>query len=102
MRDIRCELLVCLILIGVQTSLHAQSLGSIPASALPSSSPSSSTPDTHSAELARQLEALSSALAVTHRPLETAQQEREQLPEELSQIKRLRAPPQSKAAEAAR
>jgi TolA-binding protein len=99
MRDIRCELLACLILIGVQTSLHAQSLGSIPASALPSSSPSSSTPDTHSVELERKLEAISSALAVTHQQLEQSQQEMEQLREELSQIKRLLAATQSRPAE---
>jgi TolA-binding protein len=99
MRDIRCELLACLILIGVETSLHAQSLGSIPASALPSSSPSSSTPDTHSVELERKLEAISSALAVTHQQLEQSQQEMEQLREELSQIKRLLAATQSRPAE---
>src|SRR5260370_41312316 len=98
MRDIRCELLTCLILIAVQASSHAQSPGSIPASALPSSS-SSSTPDTHSVELERNLEAISSALAVTHQQLEQSQQEMEQLREELAQIKRLLAATQSRPAE---
>src|SRR5260370_10576545 len=95
MRDIRCELLTCLILIAVQASLHAQSPGSIPASALPSSS----TPDTHSVELERKLEAISSALAVTHQQLEQSQQEMEQLREELAQIKRLLAATQSGSVE---
>src|SRR6266403_2326196 len=93
MRDIRRELLTCLILIAVQTSLHAQSLGSIPASA----SPSSSASDTHSVELEQKLEAISSALAVTHQQLEQSQQEMEQLREELAQIKRLLAATQSGA-----
>src|SRR6267154_4832669 len=87
MRDIRCELLACLILIAVQPSLRAQSSGSIPASA----TPSSSSPDPHSVELERKLEAISSALAVTHQQLEQSQQEMEQLREELAQIKKLLA-----------
>src|SRR4030081_1160042 len=95
MRDIRHELLICLILIAVQNSLHAQSPGSIPASASPSSSPS----DTHSAELERKLEAISSALAVTHQQLEQSQQEMEQLREELAQIKKLLAATQSGSVE---
>src|SRR5260370_37847081 len=93
MRDIRCKLLTCLILIAVQASLQAQSPGSIPASA----PPSSSAPDTHSVELERKLEAISSALAVTHQQLEQSQQEMEQLREELAQIKRLLAATQSGA-----
>ncbi len=95
MRDTRRELLTCLILIAVQASLHAQSPGSIPASA----PPSSSTSDTHSVELERKLEAISSALAVTHQQLEQSQQEMEQLREELAQIKKLLAAPQSQSAE---
>jgi hypothetical protein len=95
MRDIRCELLTCLILIAGQASLHAQSSGSISVSA----PPSSSTPDTHSVELERKLEAISSALAVTHQQLEQSQQEMEQLREELAQIKKLLAATQSGSAE---
>jgi len=95
MRDIRRELLTCLILIAVQASLHAQSPGSIPVSG----SPSSSTSDTHSAELERKLEAISSALAVTHQQLEQSQQEMEQLREELAQIKKLLAATQSGSVE---
>jgi hypothetical protein len=95
MRDIRCELLACLILITVHTSLHAQSPDSIPASA----PPSSSSPDPHSVELERKLEAISSALAVTHQQLEQSQQEMEQLREELAQIKRLLAATQSGSVE---
>src|ERR1700738_2000074 len=91
MREIRCEFLTCLILIGVQASLHAQSPASIPVSA----PPSSSAPDTHSVELERKLEAISSALAVTHQQLEQSQQEMEQLREELAQIKELLAATQS-------
>src|SRR5216684_845363 len=87
MRDTRRELLTCLILIAVQASLHAQSPGSIPASA----PPSSSTSDTHSVELERKLEAISSALATTHQQLDQSQQEMEQLREELAQIKKLLA-----------
>lgn len=95
MRDFRCELLACLILIAVQTSLHAQSPSSIPASAVPGSS----SPDPHSVELERKLEAISSALAVTHQQLEQSQQEMEQLREELAQIKKLLATTQSGSGE---
>src|SRR5882757_3760136 len=87
MRHIRSELLTCLILIMMQASLRAQSPNAIPVSALPSSS----TPDAHSVELERKLEAISSALAVTHQQLEQSQQEMEQLREELAQIKKLLA-----------
>jgi hypothetical protein len=95
MRDFRGELLVCLILIAMQTSLHAQSPGSIPASA----TAASSSPDAHSVELERKLEAISSALAVTHQQLEQSQQEMEQLREELAQIKKLLAATQSGSGE---
>jgi hypothetical protein len=95
MRDIRHELLACLIVIAAQASLHAQSPGSIPVSA----PPSSSAPDTHSVELERKLEAISSALAVTHQQLEQSQQEMEQLREELTEIKKLLAATQSGAVE---
>src|ERR1700709_660448 len=95
MRDIRRELLTCLILIAAQASLHAQSPGSIPASA----PPSSSSQDPHSVELERKLEAISSALAVTHQQLQQSQQEMEQLREELAQIKKLLASTQSGAGE---
>jgi TolA-binding protein len=84
MKDIRCELLTCLILVAVQIPLCAQSTDSVPASA----SPSSSAADTHSVELERKLEAISSALAVTHQQLEQSQQEMEQLRQELVQIKK--------------
>jgi len=94
MRDFRCELLACLILIAMQTSLHAQSPSSIPASAVPGSSP-----DPHSVELERKLEAISSALAVTHQQLEQSQQEMEQLREELAEIKKLLATTQSGSGE---
>src|SRR6202048_284681 len=97
MREIRCEFLTCLILIGVQASLHAQSPASIPVPA----PPSSSTPDTHPVELERKLEAISSALAVTHQQLEQSQQEMEQLREELTQIKKLLAATQSGGVESA-
>ncbi len=93
MRDIRYELVACLILAVTQTPLYAQSVGS--ASALPSSS----TADTHSVELERKLEAISSALTVTHQQLEQSQKEMEQLREELAQIKKLLA--QSGQSEAA-
>src|SRR5258708_7116269 len=95
MRHIRRELLTCLILIAMQASLRAQSPDSIPVSALPSSS----TPDAHSVELERKLEAISSALAVTHQQLEQSQQEMEQLREELAEIKKLLAATQSGAVE---
>src|SRR5260370_35843429 len=95
MRDTRRELLTCLILIAVQASLHAQSPGSIPASA----PPSSSAPDTHSVELERKLEAISSALAVTHQQLEKAKQEMEQLRQDLAEIKKMLAATQSGSVE---
>ena len=95
MRDLRFELLTCLILIGAQASLQAQVPGSTSASA----PPSSSTPDSHSVELERKLEAISSALAITHQQLEQSQQEMEQLREELSQIKKLLAATQSGSVE---
>jgi hypothetical protein len=87
MKNIRRELLSCLIFIAVQPSLCAQPQGSLPASA-PSSS---SVPDTHSVELERKLEAISSALAATHQQLEQSQREMEQLRQELAQIKKLLA-----------
>jgi hypothetical protein len=87
MKNISRELLSCLIFIAVQPSLCAQRPGSLPASA-PSSS---SVPDTHSVELERKLEAISSALAVTHQQLEQSQREMEQLRQELAQIKKLLA-----------
>jgi hypothetical protein len=92
MRDIRCEFLACLILIAVQ-ALHAQSSGSIPAS----TPPSFSTSDSHSMELERKLETISSDLAVTHQQLERSQQEMEQLRQELAQIKKLLAATQPAA-----
>src|ERR1700730_9449944 len=95
MKNIRRELLSCLIFIAVQASLCAQPPGSIPASA-PSSS---SIPDAHSVELERKLEAISSALAITHQQLEQSQQEMEQLREELAQIKKLLAATQSGSVE---
>lgn len=84
MRDIRWEILTCLILIALQTSLHAQSPDVVPAS---TSVPSSAS-DPHSIELQQKLDAFSSALAVTHQQLEQSHQEMEQLREELAEIKR--------------
>jgi len=84
MRDIRCELLTCLMLAAVQVPLSAQSSATIPASA----PPSSSMADPHSVELEEKLEAISSALAATHQQLQQSQQEIEQLREELTQIKK--------------
>jgi hypothetical protein len=95
MRDIRCEFLTFLILIAVQASLHAQSPDPLSASA----PPSSSAPDPHSVELERKLEAISSALAVTHQQLERSQHEMEQLREELVQIRKQLAAAQSKPGE---
>lgn len=95
MRDFRCEFLMCLILIAVQVSLHAQSTDPRPASV----SSSSSAPDAHSLELERKLESISSALAETHQQLEQSQHEMEQLREELAQIKRLLAGTQSGSVE---
>jgi hypothetical protein len=90
MRDIRRELLTCLILTAVQASLHAQSPAPVPVS-----TPASPTPDLHSVELERKLETISSALAVTHQQLEQSRQEMEELREELAQIKKLLAATQS-------
>src|SRR5882757_594296 len=87
MRDIRRELLTCLILIAVQAPSHAQSPSSIPASA----PASSSTPDPHSIQLEQKLEAISSDHAVTHQQLEQSQHEMEQLRQELAQLKKLLA-----------
>ena len=95
MREIRCEFLACLILVAVQVPVCAQSTGSVPASA----PPSSSSPDPHSVELERKLEAISSALAVTHQQLEQSQQEMEQLRQELVQIRKQLALSQSVQAE---
>jgi uncharacterized membrane protein len=60
---------------------------------------SSSSQDPHSVELERKLEAISSALAVTHQQLQQSQEEMEQLREELAQIKKLLASTQSGAGE---
>jgi hypothetical protein len=84
MRGIRYGLLTCLILAVTEASLWAQSTTPVPAS----SALSSSVADTHSAELERKLEVISSTLAVTHQQLEQSQQEIEQLRQELVQIKR--------------
>ena len=96
MRDIRCELFTCLILIAAQVSLHAQSPGTTPVSAPPSSAEA----DAHSVELELKLEAISSALATTHRQLDRSLQEMEQLREELAQIKKQLAAAQLVPAEA--
>jgi hypothetical protein len=95
MREIRCGLLTCLTLALVQIPLHAQSAASIPASV----PPASSMADTHSVELERELEAISSALAATHQQLEQSQQEIEQLRQELVQIKKQLALAQPASAE---
>src|SRR5271170_3366385 len=84
MRDIRCELLTCLILAVMQIPLHGQSTGSVSTSA----PPSASSADTHSIELERKLEAISSALAETHQQLEQSQHEMEQLRQELVEIRK--------------
>jgi hypothetical protein len=84
MRDIRYEFLACLVLATVQLPLCAQSSSSVPASAVPPSSMA----DTHSVELEQKLEAISSALVVTHQQLDQSQREIEQLREELVQIKK--------------
>jgi hypothetical protein len=93
MRNIHGELLISLVFIATQTALRAQS-----PSAAPVSEPApSSAPDAHSAELERKLEAISSALAVTHQQLEQSQHEMEQLRGELAEIKKLLAAAQSGA-----
>jgi TolA-binding protein len=84
MRDICRELLTCLVLAAIQIPLRAQSVSTVPYSA-PSSA---SMADTYSAELERKVEAISSALVVTHQELVQSQQEIEQLREELVQIKK--------------
>jgi hypothetical protein len=84
MRDIRYELLTCLILATVQIPLCAQSTGSVSATVLPSA-PSA---DAQSTELERKLEAISTTLAATHQQLQQSQQEIEQLRQELSDIKK--------------
>src|ERR1700739_1804571 len=94
MRNIHCELLICVIVIATHASSRAQSPNPTAASA---ASPSSS--DAHSVELERKLEAISSALAITHQQLEQSQQEMEQLREELAQIKKLLAATQSGSVE---
>jgi hypothetical protein len=84
MRDIRCELLACLMLAATQVCLYAQSTTSVPVSA----SPSSSMTDMRSVELERKLETIASTLAVTEQQLAQSQHEMEQLREELVQIKK--------------
>ena len=95
MRNIHRELLICVIVIATHASLRAQSPNPTAASA----SASSSASDAHSVELERKLEAISSALAITHQQLEQSQHEMEQLREELAQIKKLLAATQSGVAE---
>jgi hypothetical protein len=96
MRDIRSELYTCLIVVVLQTTMHAQA----PGSALPSANPPASTSDERAAELERKLEEISADLTVTHRQLEQSQQEMKQLREELALVKKQLAtdqpvPPQS-------
>ena len=95
MRNIHRKLLICVIVIATHASLRAQSPNPTAASA----SASSSASDAHSVELERKLEAISSALAITHQQLEQSQHEMEQLREELAQIKKLLAATQSGVAE---
>jgi uncharacterized membrane protein len=83
MRDIRCELYTCLVVIALQATLHAQA----PGSPLPSATSAASAADGHAAELERKLDEISSDLTLTHRQLEQSQQEIRQLREELTQIK---------------
>jgi hypothetical protein len=82
MKDIRCELLACVMLAMAQVCV-AQSDAPVPSAAS-----SSSRPDTHSIELEQKLETISSALVETHQQLQQSQQEIEQLREELAQIKK--------------
>ena len=84
MRDIRCELLTCLLLAAAQLPLTAQSAVTVPASA-PLPSPMT---DSHSVEMEQKLEAISSTLATTSQQLQQSQQEIQQLREELAQIKK--------------
>jgi TolA-binding protein len=83
MRDIRYAFLICLILMAVQTVLHAQPPDS---ARLPT--PSSPREDSQTTDLEKKLETISSALAITHQQLEQSQREMEQLREELVQIKK--------------
>jgi hypothetical protein len=91
MRYIHRKLLTCLILMATQAALRAQSPSATPVSG----AESSSTPDSHSVALEQKLEAISSALAVTHQQLEQSQREMEELRGELAQIKKLLAATQS-------
>jgi hypothetical protein len=84
MRDIRCELFTCLVVIALQATLHAQT----PGTAVSSAYPPASTADERAVELERKLEAISSDLAVTHQQLEQSRQEMKQLQEELAEIKK--------------
>src|SRR5215469_9913020 len=95
MRNIHRELLIYVIVILTQASLRAQS----PDSTAASVSSSSSASDLNTVELERKLEAISSALAVTHQQLEQSQREMEQLREELAQVKKLLSATQSGVAE---
>jgi hypothetical protein len=81
MRDIRYDLLACLMLASIQPPLHAQSPAPVTTPVTPSMA------DAHAVELERKLEALSDALAVTHHQLEQSQKEMEQLRQELIEIK---------------
>jgi hypothetical protein len=80
MRHIRCQLLTYLTLATAPVPFYAQSTTSAPP-------PLSSLSDTQAIEMERKLQALSSALAVTHQQLEQSQQEIEQLQQELLLIK---------------
>jgi TolA-binding protein len=83
MRNICCEFLGYLMLAAVQVSLHAQTVPSTSTSA-----PTVSAADTHSIELERKLEAISSALAETRQQLDQSRQEIEQLRQEVVQMKK--------------
>src|ERR1700752_1294383 len=91
MRNNHRKFLICVIVIATHASLRAQLSNPTAVSA----APSSSAPDAHSVELERKLEAISSALAITHQQLEQSQHEMEQLREELAQIKKLLAATQA-------
>ena len=95
MREIRCELLICLVLIAAQTSMHAQSSSPV----RPSAQPSASETDTHSLELEKKLDAISSTLALTRQQLEQSQREMEELREEMVQIRKQLATVQSSPAQ---
>ncbi len=83
MRDIRCELFTCLVMIALQATLHAQA----PGPALPSPSQPASKSDERAIELERKLEAISADLSATHQQLDQSRQEMKQLREELAQIR---------------